>query len=155
MADIEPSFELPDNPSREQVQEFFKGDLFAYSQAGARVLEARRGHGVAEMELKVGMHYNAEGNVMGGAIFTLADYAFAAASVPGHGAAVALTSTIEFMKASKGTKLIATCDIDKSGNRIEFYTTFVEDDLGEPIAKIVSTCYHPSRKVPAAPEGKE
>lgn len=135
---------LPDNPTLAQAQSFFEGDTFAYKQSDCRITEARRGHGVAEMVLDPEKHYNAQGHVMGGAIFTLADYAFAAASVCGHASSVSLSSNIEFMKSTKGTKLTATCDIDKAGHKVEFYTVEVTDDLGESIAKVTSTCYHPA-----------
>lgn len=135
---------LPEKPTAEQIHEFFRDDTFAYQQADCRIVEAWKGHGVAEMVLDADKHFNAENHVMGGAIFTLADYAFAGASVCGHGSSVSLSSTIEFMKSTRGSKLIATCDVDRSGHRVEFYTVTIRDDLGELIAKVVSSCYHPS-----------
>lgn len=134
---------LPDNPTPQELDQFFAHDIFAYSQAGCRIVEGWRGHGVAEMALDKGKHYNAEGRVMGGAIFTLADFAFAAATMCGHASAVAVNSNIEFMHATKGRKLIATCDVDRSGHKLGFYTTIVKDDEGELVAKVVATCYHP------------
>lgn len=144
MADTENSRKpFPENPTDAQIHDFFHEDTFAYDQADCRITEARRGHGVAEMVLNPKKHFNAQNHVMGGAIFTLADYAFAAASVCGHASSVSLSSTIEFMKATKGTKLIATCEVDRSGHKVEFYTIEIRDDLGELIAKVVSSCYHP------------
>lgn len=134
---------FPEKPTAEEIHAFFHEDTFAYDQADCRITEATRGHGVAEMVLNPKKHFNAQNHVMGGAIFTLADYAFAAASVCGHSSSVSLSSTIEFMKATKGTKLIAACDVDRSGHKVEFYTVEVRDDLGELIAKVVSSCYHP------------
>ena len=107
---------LPDHPTAEE-------------QAGCRIVEGWKGHGVAETKIKP-CHLNAQGHVMGGAVFTLADYAFAAAAMCGQAAAVSLSSTIEFMRSTQGTKLIATCDV-------------VTDDAGELIAKFVTSCYHP------------
>lgn len=133
---------LPDHPTDEELAAFFRSDTFASQQAGCRIIEGWRGHGVAEMEIRP-FHLNAEGYVMGGAVFTLADYAFAAAAMCGQAAAVSLASTIEFMKATQGSKLTATCDIDRSGRRVGFYTIEVTDDEGERIAKVVTTCYHP------------
>lgn len=133
---------LPDRPTLDELTAFFKGDAFAYERAGCRIVEGWTGHGVCEMDI-MPHHLNAQGSVMGGAIFTLADYAFAVASMCGAHASVSLTSTIEFMKASKGTKLIATADADASGRKVGFYTIEVRDDLGAAIAKVVTTCYHP------------
>lgn len=134
---------LPDNPTPEELDAFFNHDTFAYRQASCRIVEGWAGHGVAEMALDPDKHYNAEGNVMGGAIFTLADYAFAAATMCGQASSVSLTSTIEFIKSTKGKKLIATCDADKHGRKVGFFTTEVTDDMGELIAKVTATCYHP------------
>ena len=134
---------LPDYPSMEEMVAFFKEDTFAYDRAGCRIVEGWVGHGVCQMDITP-HHLNAEGHVMGGAIFTLADYAFAVATMCGSSASVSLSSTIEFMKASKGKRLIAIADVDKPGRKVGFYTIQVKDDLGETIDKVVTTCYHPS-----------
>lgn len=135
---------LAEHPSPEEVHAFFKGDTFAYKQANCRIIESSAGHGKAEMVIVPEMHFNAEGHVMGGAVFTLADYAFAAAVMPGSVDAVTLSSTIEFMGSSRGSKLIAECNADRSGHKVGFYTTEVTDDEGRKIAKVVSTCYKPT-----------
>ncbi len=135
---------LSENPTYEEIHEFFKCDTFASKQANCRVVESWVGHGKAEMVIVPEMHFNAEGHVMGGAVFTLADYAFAAASMPGSVDAVSLVSTIEFMKSTRGSKLIAVCDADRMGNKVGFYTTDVHDDLGVHIARVVTTCYKPT-----------
>lgn len=135
---------LPDYPTQEELDEFFVGDTFAYKQADCRITEAWKGHGVAEMVLNPVKHFNAQNHVMGGAIFTLADYAFAGASMCGQLSSVTLSCNVEFMKATKGNKLIATCDVEQSGRRVGFYTTTVVDDLGVLIARVNITCYHPN-----------
>ena len=139
----EPKILLPERPTPEEIDEFFRNDTFAYQQSDCRIVEAWKGHGVAEMSLNPDKHFNAAGHVMGGAVFTLADYAFAAASMCGAASSVSLVSTIEFIKATKGSKLIATCDVDRSARKVGFYTIEVTDDLGEQIAKVVATCYRP------------
>ncbi|WP_165251817.1 PaaI family thioesterase [Adlercreutzia sp. ZJ304] len=134
---------FPEHPTLDELVDFFRNDRFASERCGCEIVEGWMGHGVCEMEITP-EHLNAGGSVMGGAIFTLADYAFAVASMCGRDASVSLSSNIEFMKSSKGKRLIATCDVDKSGRKVGFYTTDVKDDLGEKIAKIVTTCYYPS-----------
>lgn len=135
---------LPEHPTPDQIEGFFSHDTFAYRQAGCRIVEAWKGHGVAEMVVDPAKHLNAEGRVMGGAVFTLADYAFAAASLCGAASSVSLASTIEFMKGTQGNKLVATCDVDRSGRKVGFYTIDVTDDEGEHVARVVTTCYHPA-----------
>ena len=78
---------------------------------------------------------------MGGAIFTLADFALAIACNIGESPTVAVSNSIEFMNAAKGSRLIATCDVDKSGRSMGYYTVVVIDDLGTPVAKMTATCF--------------
>ncbi|MDO4291399.1 MAG: PaaI family thioesterase [Eggerthellaceae bacterium] len=131
---------LPENPTLEELSAFFAGDKFATEAAGCRIVEGSCGHAVCEMELVQGVHYNAMGGVMGGAIFTLADFALAVACNVGEAPTVSISNTIEFLSAAKGSKLIATCDVDKSGRRVGFYTVEVVDDTGRKVAKMCATC---------------
>ena len=78
---------------------------------------------------------------MGGAVFTLADFALAIASNVGAPPSVSVSSAIDYMSASRGTRLIATCNADKSGRRLGFYTTDVTDDTGRRIARVTTTVY--------------
>ena len=134
---------LPDNPTRDQIEAVFANDRFATQAAGCRVVEGGRGHAVCEMELG-DIHRNAMGNVMGGAIFTLADFALAIASNTGENPSVSVSSTIDYLSASKGACLVATCDADKSGRRLGFYTTDITDDTGRRIAKVTATVFRES-----------
>lgn len=131
---------LPENPTREEIEAVFAQDRFATQAAGCRVVEGMRGHAVCEMEL-ADVHRNAMGNVMGGAIFTLADFALAIASNVGEAPTVSVSNSIEFISAAKGSRLIATCTADRSGRSLGFYTVTVEDDLGRCVAKMTATCY--------------
>lgn len=128
---------LDENCAIEEVRELFGNDRFATEACGCRVLEASRGHAVCEFDIAP-IHLNAMGNVMGGAIFTLADFALAIACNIGEEPTVAVTNTIEYMNTVKGKKLIATCEIDKSGRNLGFYTANVTDELGTPVAKMTA-----------------
>ena len=130
---------LSDNPTLEEVASYFANDQFATRAAGCTVVEASRGHAVCEMKLTE-IHRNATGNVMGGAIFTLADFALAIACNIGESPSVSVSNTIEYFSATKGEKLIATCDVDKSGRRLGFYTIEITDNTGRRIAKMCATC---------------
>ena len=70
-------------------QEFFKNDLFA-ENAGVVLLEVREGYSKAKLEIKP-EHLNAGARTQGGAIFTLADLALAAAA-NSHGTCLLYTS---------------------------------------------------------------
>ena len=131
---------LSERPTMEGMEAFFNGDQFATKAAGCRIVEGWKGHGVAEMEL-ADIHKNAQGNIMGGAIFTLADFALALASNIGVAPSVSVSSAVDYMSASRGTRLIATCNVDKSGRHLGFYTTDVTDDTGRRIARVTTTVY--------------
>ena len=125
----------------EEAQEFFRGDVYAYEATGCRLTEVREGYAVSELVLDPNRHFNAMGGVMGGAIFTLADYALAAACNYNSKPTVSVSNTIEFLAAAKGSKLIATCEVDKSGRSLGFYTVTVVDDTGRLVAKMAATCF--------------
>ena len=133
---------LSDHPTLEELNDFFGHDRFA-EHAGCRIVEGSRDHAVCELDIK-DHHRNALGNVMGGAIFTLADFALAIASNTGENPSVSVSSTIEYLSASKGTCLVATCDADKSGRRLGFYTTDITDDTGRRIARVAATVFRES-----------
>ena len=134
--------QLSDRPTLEELKDFFGHDRFA-EHAGCRIVKGSRDHAVCELDIQ-DHHRNALGNVMGGAIFTLADFALAIAGNTGGNPSVSVSSTIEYLSASKGTCLIATCNADKSGRRLGFYTTDVTDDTGRRIARVTTTVFRES-----------
>ena len=91
------------------------------------------------------VHRNAMGAVMGGAIFTLADYALAVACNMGEEPTVSVSNSIEFLASARGGRLIATCDADKSGRSLGFYTIDVADELGTKVARMTATCFRLNR----------
>ena len=131
---------LDENCPIEEVRELFGNDRFATEACGCRVVEAAHGHAVCEFDI-ADIHLNAQGNIMGGAIFTLADFALAIACNIGEEPTVAVSNSIEYMSGAKGSTLVATCDVEKSGRSLGFYTVDVVDNLGTPIAKMTATCF--------------
>ena len=131
---------IDENCPIQEVRVLFAQDHFATEAGGCRVIEAARGHAVCAFDIAPG-HLNARGSVMGGAIFTLADFALAVACNIGEQPTVSVSNSIVFMSAAKGKQLIATCDADKSGSSLGFYTVEVADDLGTPVAKMTATCF--------------
>ena len=134
---------LDENLSLDEVREFFAHDRFATEACGCTVLEASHGHAVCAFDIEQ-VHRNAQGNIMGGAIFTLADFALAVACNMGENPTVAVSNTIEFFSVAKGSRLIATADADKSGRSMGFYTVDVADDLGTKVARMTATCFRRS-----------
>ena len=131
---------LDESCTIEEVRELFANDHFATEACGCRVVEAARGHAVCAFDI-ADVHKNAQGNVMGGAIFTLADFALAIACNIGENPTVSVANNIQFLSAAKGSTLIATCNVDKSGRSMGYYTVDVTDELGTSVAKMTATCF--------------
>ena len=131
---------MPDeNASIEDIRSFFANDHFATDACGCTIVEASRGHAVCSFEIAP-HHRNALGIVMGGAIFTLADFALAVACNVGEVPTVSVTNSIEFMSSAKGNTLIATCDLRRDGRTCAFFDIGVTDELDCAIAHMEATC---------------
>ena len=121
------------------IQDFFRKDLFA-GFVGIELIEA--GNGRAKARLPIGdRHRNGLGLVHGGAIFTLADLAFAAAVNSRGRAAVAIHCTISYLKAAAGDVLFAEAEEISCGPKIAAYTIRVTDAPGEIIALFEGMAY--------------
>lgn len=125
--------------SIEEAREFFNNDKYAYN-SGVYIEELNGNTCLCSMEITAD-HRNAMGGVMGGAIFTLADLAFAAASTNVHRPTVALNTSINFLSGAKGTKLFARANCVKDGRTTAVYNVEVKDDTGRLIAQLVTTGY--------------
>lgn len=131
---------LGEESSLQEVRAFFANDRFATEACGCEVLEAAHGHAACAFDIAP-VHRNAQGGVMGGAIFTLADFALAVACNVGENPTVAVSNAIEYFSQPKGSRLIATADADKSGRSLGFYTVDVADELGTRVARMTATCF--------------
>jgi acyl-CoA thioesterase len=75
-------------------------------------------------------------------LFTLGDYAFALAANAGDESGLAISSTINFVKAApSGTELYATAQLVSRTNRIGTYRIDITDDKGVILAAGQSTAY--------------
>ena len=115
------------------------GDAFA-KLLGIEVLEV--GAGRARMRMAVRPdHLNGLGTVHGGAIFTLADTAFAAACNSHGPVSVAVSASILFMKAVTSGTLTAEASEDALNRRLGAYNIRVTDDNGELVATFQGLAY--------------
>lgn len=118
---------------------YFEGDRFAVN-AGISIDEVAPGYAVCHFDITPD-HLNAENGVMGGAIFTLIDLAFAAAANGIHLPTVAQQVSMNFLSGSRGATLTATARCRKDGRTTGIYNVDVVDDLGRDIAQAVVTGY--------------
>ncbi|MGQ0549988.1 MAG: PaaI family thioesterase [Armatimonadota bacterium] len=108
-------------------------DPFA-RRLGITLLALRPGYSRMRLALDASLA-NFQGIVHGGAIFSLADAAFAAASNSHGDPAVALAMSIQFLNAPRaGSGLVAEAREQRLGRRAGFYAMTVVDDAGTTIA---------------------
>lgn len=120
----------------EEVRERFSHDRFA-TVNGAVIDEIGEGFAKCSMALN-DTHRNALGAVMGGAIFTLADFAFAVASNWNKNPQVSLTASISFLGKAKGDRLVAEARKIREGRKTCYYEVTVSDELGSQVAHMTS-----------------
>ena len=121
----------------EEAREYFSKDRFA-TENGMVLEELDENHAVCSLVLS-DRHRNAYGGVMGGAIFTLADFAFAALSNDRENVTVAQQVSINYLSASKGTRLVARASYRKNGRSSCVVNVDVTDDAGRDVAQFVGT----------------
>ena len=101
---------------------------------GIELQELRPGYSRVAMTLTPQM-VNFHGIPHGGAIFSLADAAFAAAGNSHGQAAVALSMTINYLAAtSPGARLVAEAQELRKGHRSGFYQIMVRTESGDLVA---------------------
>ena len=129
------------NPVLQLIQQ----DRFA-NHNQMRVVEV--GEGIAKAQMTVtGNHLNGLGTVQGGALFTLADLAFAAACNSRDKIAVALDANVNFIKAvSSGTLTATAWEIDLK-RTIGIYRVEIRNEGNELIATFQSTAYRKEPKL--------
>lgn len=129
--------------SMENPVHFFKQDRYG-ALNGIILVETSPGRATVRMTIRDD-HLNSHGTVHGGAIFTLADTAFALAS-NSHGIpAAAINAHISFMKAVRTGTLVAEAEEYDLNPKLAIYTVRVNNERGEKIAIFQGMVY---RKIP-------
>ena len=121
----------------EEPRAFFELDRFA-TENNITLEELSEGHSVCKLVLGF-RHRNAEGGVMGGAILTLIDFAFATAASNMHRPTVAQQVSMNFLNSVRGRVLTAEATCRKDGRTSCVYQVNVKDDLDRDIAQAVMT----------------
>ena len=122
-----------------EAQEFFVNDRFAM-RAGMQIDEITEDTAACSVVLTED-HQNAYGGIMGGAIFTLADLAFAVVANQIHSLSVASQVSINYLSAPKGSKLIARAHCIKTGRTTSVIRVDISDDTGRDVALFIGTAF--------------
>lgn len=127
----------------ERRYQIIANDPFARS-LGIELLALRPGYSRMAMRLTPAMQ-NFNGLTHGGALFTLADAAFAAASNAHGTVALALTMSIQFLdRPMPGSRVIAEATEVKLGRRAGFYEISITEDGGRAVARCQGTVHRRS-----------
>ncbi len=118
---------------------FFNNDAWA-KEVGIELMEFSAGRAKVRMMIEK-KHLNGHGTVHGGAIFTLADTAFALAS-NSHGIpAAAINAHISYVKSATAGTLYAEAAESSLSPKIATYSVIVTDDTGGKIALFEGMVY--------------
>lgn len=123
--------------SLKEAREFFYKDKFAVN-TGVTLDKLTEDKAICSLMID-DEHKNAYGGVMGGVIFTLADFAFAVLSNQIHQLTVAQQVSINYLSAPKGDKLIAEATCRKNGRTSSIVIVNISDDVGCDVAQFVGT----------------
>lgn len=135
----------------ETAKTFFSRDRYA-ALSGIEILEAAPGFCRTCLRVEE-KHLNAAGVVQGGAIFTLADLAFAVASNSHGQLALAVNVNISFLAAGTcGETLIATATEVGNPRRIGAYDVLVTNDRNDVVARFNGMVYRKKELLPLARE---
>ncbi|MDR0353222.1 MAG: hotdog fold thioesterase [Opitutaceae bacterium] len=131
------------------IKDFFKNDRYA-AFSGIELLEAAPGAAKARMEIR-DRHLNAGNVAQGGAIFTLADLAFAAAVNAYGNWAVSVETSIRFFKSvGVGATLVAEARAVHIHRKLATFEVAVTDEGAELIALFTATAYRKNATLPFA-----
>lgn len=128
---------MEEHPSK--YHKTFEKDQFAKT-SGIKLLEASPGYAKAEMVVQEN-HMNSVGVVHGGAMFTLADFAFAVASNTHGKLALAINAEISFFKSVTSGVLTAIAEEISLHNKLGTYLIEIQNEKNERIAHFKGTVY--------------
>jgi len=132
----------------DHIKEYFKKDALA-AHLGIELLEVSPGRAVARMEVR-DEHYNPFRTVHGGAIFTLADFAFAVAANSHGTIAVALSANILYLRPGGPGVLTAEAMEMSRGKTTATYDVKVANDAGKPVASFQGMVYRKGDPIPGS-----
>lgn len=114
-------------------------DRFA-AHIGIKLVRVEVGYALAQMEIS-DKHLNGVNLVQGGAIFTLADYAFAAASNSKGQVTVSVNANMSFFSSPKGKILTAEAQEVSTSKKLCSYNVDVFDEGKKLVARLAVMGY--------------
>ncbi len=128
------------------LKDFFKKDKFALN-AGVELLEVREGYAKARM-MVTEEHLNAGGVCQGGALFTLADLAFAAVANSKKKLTLSVSANITFLRPALPGYVYAEAKEVGGGFKVPYIEVHIVDENGTMLASMTSTGYRKDLDLP-------
>ena len=129
-----------------KIKKFFsEEDKFA-KYCGINLLEVDAGWAKTSMTIEP-HHMNGAKTVHGGAIFTLADFAFAVASNSHGMLAMGINTNVSFVKAAKTGTLYAEASEQSINPKLASYSVLVTDDTGDTVAIFQGMVYRKNETI--------
>lgn len=123
----------------EELKEFFKDDKYAIF-TGIKIDEVKEGYAKCHFEIE-DKHLNADGVVMGGASYCIADFTFAIASNYLRERTVTLNSSINYLSPLVGKEAVCVAKVIKDGKHSCVGEVEVLDENGKQCCIAVFTGY--------------
>ena len=124
----------------EALRTLFVKDYFATELCGIRIDEVSAHGAKCSMPL-TRLHFNANGTVQGGAIYTLCDTAFSVAANAGDRLTVSRSADITYIRPGQGACLYAEAEEISRGGTTCLYRVSVYDDQHTLIAFMTGNGY--------------
>ena len=118
----------------DEIREFFVKDRFA-AATGIEILEVSEGYAKTRLVVE-DRHLNANNVVMGGCVYTLADFTFALAANCGELRSMTLSSNIVFNSPANGKILYAETEIVKNGRKVCNFLVRITDEKERTVATV-------------------
>jgi len=135
------------------IRALMERDEYA-KHSGMKLLEV--GPGAARVTMTIGKeHLNGLGGVHGGAIFTLADFAFAAAANAHGTIAVAINVSISYLRPVTGNVLHAQAAEVSRSRSLASYTVRVTDEKEHLVALFQGMVFRKADPIPTAASAGE
>lgn len=127
--------------NKEYAEKIFSRDVYATETTGAKIDVVEPGYVKCSLPVER-KHENIRGNVMGGAIFTLADFAFGVAANMVGMSSVTLSCAINYLRPATGPVLYAEARSIKNGRSVNFYEVTVTDSEGRIVATMMANGFN-------------
>lgn len=130
----------------QRVKEFFSSEDKFARHSGIELIDVEPGWAKAAMRIEP-FHFNGARTVHGGAIFTLADFAFAVASNSHGTLAMGINTSVSFVKAAFAGTLYAEAKELSRNAKLATYSVMITDDAGDTVAIFQGMVYRKKESI--------